>query len=61
MLSWRQNPVETTDLLSFDSISEMQHNMTHEEREDLYHWYNEAKEGKEVFLIGSEMNDRRLR
>ena len=24
----------------------MKHNMTHEEREDLYHWYNEAKDGK---------------
>lgn len=25
---------------------EMKHNMTHEERTDLYHWYNEAKDGK---------------
>ena len=28
------------------SLAERNHNMTHEEREDLYHWYTEAKDGK---------------
>ena len=28
------------------SLLEMKHNMTHEERTDLYHWYNEARDGK---------------
>ena len=27
-------------------FSEMKHNMTNEEREDLNHWYKEAKEGE---------------
>ena len=27
------------------TLAEKHHNMTHEERQDLYHWYNEAKDG----------------
>ncbi|XP_065070683.1 uncharacterized protein LOC135695499 [Rhopilema esculentum] len=33
------------DLRREITSTEMKHNMTHEEQEDLYHWYNKAKDG----------------
>ena len=34
----------------------MKHNMTNEEREDLYHWYKEANEGETCSKVSFSKN-----